>query len=434
MTRRYLLTPLMTGLALCLALAGCSDDEDTNQSSENQPTENQPVDNQTPNQTDNQNQGEEEPTRCEMTTWNCAEFVDGPSLSMRRHGHQSMVLNSGEVLLFTGAARSGDSPASSATNTWEIFDPETDEVVYSDDLPSPRQGASLLQLPNGTPVAVGGRSGPTQLATADYLDVDALEWNALPHMAAPFSQATLLEDGRIAALSASTPSDGGNARIVGQLFDYQVPSWSSASPITLDYERIWNLKFASTPDSKLLMTFAHYVGQNDEGRHLHHVDAILYDPDAGDYDTLETFEISGLSWEETAPSIQSQIVFLPEAEQFLIHLRPTDEDGQSLELHAFLYDPASGSLDPQYVRDPSPGQVRQVLPGDELIYAGGALVQLYQVANDQWRVFTRLPEGIYYTNMDLLPDCRLFFSGERTLDLGDAELRGVDTGFCMPAE
>ena len=408
---------------------GCSDDPDNGENELNNQN------NQTNQNNDNQNNGEE-PQSCDVTSWECDEFVDGPQLNERRHGHQSVVFDNGEVLLLGGLARQADSPASGTTNTWEVFDTEADEVVADDDIPEQRQEASVIQLDNGSVLAIAGRSGNVELASAAHFDPDSLEWTSLPHMNDQYDHATHLPDNRAVALGASS-SGGDQSSITGQVFDPALFEWSSIESIDLDHGQLHNLVSEATPDNELFVVFTHPIDTpdgNDPDLFYFSVSAILYNFEDGTYDELETFEHIGVSLDEMDAAISTTLTYLPDSDTILTQLRTRDDEGAEGPVLAYLFDPASGTLEEQYERDPSPGRVRQVLPGDEIIYASSAQVQLYDVETDTWRAFTSFPEGIYYSSMELLPDCRLFVSGERTLDLSDAELREVDTGYCLPAE
>lgn len=420
--------PSIAAAAFVLTLGiACGDDDEPVEQNQNAAQ----------HQNQNQNQGEnDEVQECTATTWECAEFVDGPDLTERRHGHESVVLDDGRVLLVAGAARVEDSPASGSTNTFEVFEPDTDEIVVHDDLPETRQSPTLLKRDDGSVVAVGGRDGSQQIASVSHFDPDDLEWSELPTMSAGFRNAVQLSDERIVALGSVNP-DGSPSRIVGQVFDPVGYSWSSVESLDLEHDGIWDLIAEVTPDDEILLVYSHAVPPPDGAPPSHFffsVTALLYDFETGDAETIVNFQTLGTSMDPTVVGIHAGVTWLPESEKFLLQLNPRDHEGNEIETVARLYDPATGDLEQLFERDPPPGQVRQVLPGDELLYTGRAQVQLYDVPNATWRSFTALPEGIYYSSVELLPDCRLFMSGERTLELADAELRGVDTGYCVPAE
>lgn len=427
-------------VCLCLVLfaasaAACSDDDDA-ENQEQDPDAglyddaDQGTDTDTGGEPDANQEEPEGPSFCEATSWECSEFVDGPDLSVRRHGHDTVLLHDGRVLLLGGSERIDGGPASGSSNTWEIFDPEENEVAASGELPDVRRSTAIVQLDNGSVLAVGGRDqNNTQVPTVQHFDPERQEWSSIAHMGAPFRRAVTLDDGRVLAAGASHSSDR-NARIVGQVLEPAQDSWSTIEAFETAHEEITNLVFKQTATGDIVAMYTHDVPPPDgapPGIDFFGVTAVTFDFETGAGEELKSFE-------RIAPGMQSAITLLPQMGQALLQIRSFDEDGVEEEALGYLFDPESNELTEKYERDPAPGQVRSLLPGDELIFVGSSQVQLYDVPTDTWRNFTMLPEGIYYTSMQVLPDCRLFVSGERTLNLSDAELRGVDSGYCMPVD
>lgn len=377
---------------------------------------------------DGENDGDQDdpyPESCEVESWNCGEVVDGFALSIRRHGHSTIVLDEGRVLLVGGSERD-ENHTSSGTDTWEVVDTVTEEIIAFEEFEEERRRPSLVQLDGGSVLAVGGldrRGDP--MSSVIHFDPENLVWSSAPGMNAPYRRAVGLHDDGAIALGVTHSS--GHAEILGQIFDPTAYSWSSVQTGTLPHDQVWDLTFETTPHGKALLLYRHLAPPSVQPSDfdVYNASLALFDYDSGDVELVSEFdEIIGVDF-------HLDITFLGDSGEFVVHLRPFDLE-EELDTHAYIVSSDLESVEELYVREPPPGQVLTVLPGDEIIYRGATQMQLFDVPEDRWRNFGALPDGIYYSSKKLLPDCRLFMSGERTLNRPNEELRRLDTAFCIP--
>lgn len=403
---------LMVTLVALFAVVGCSDDPNdavNNNSNANQ-NNNDPNDN-------------DEPTSCEMTSWECEEFEDGFSLTVRRHGHESVVLDDGRVLLLGGSKRAEDSHASTSTNTWEIVDPDTEEIEDTGERPVNREYFAAVKLDTGSVMTVGGEFNHNPLTSIDHFDPETHEWSAeLPEMDRPANSAVVLDDGRVGVVGV----DSSHSEVYGQAFEAESLEWSELEVESLDISDIEDSTIEILPDGQAVVAVT-YVKASQGEVDFFDTRVFVFDLLSGQLEMLEEFELE-------QPHVLVNADWLPTTEKVLVHIRTLDIEQNENPAVGYLFDPATEQLQDQYNRDPSPGSVRTVLPGDEVIFEDGFELQLYDVPTETWRTFPPLPDGIYYSSMDILPDCRMFLSGERTLGVPNEELREVDTGFCHPVD
>lgn len=378
---------------------------------------------------------------CQMEgDWDCEQFVDGADTSIDRIDHQTVVLDGDQVLMIGGRERA-ESGSASGTDTWEVFDVADDSVeVPATEFAPTRRDPSVVRLDNGSALVLGGldHRGDAK-SSVKHFSPDTHEWTELPAMNAAYRQAIGLDDGRVLALAVAhsrNPND-----IVGQVFDVTTLEWSSVSSGELFHHRIDDFWFIQQGDGDILFVYSHRAPQEDQipedeipdefedvDLTIYETTAVRYSPDSGDVEQLKLFDHQSFDFDV-------ELVWLEESQQALVQIETFELDDETLlpvgdETFGYLFDPAGDEFQPHYERDESPGQILQVLPGDQVVFDGGPPLQIHHVGDDAWFDFVQMPSGIYYSTMDLLEDCRLFVSGEWAFP--DEELRGVHTGYCEP--
>lgn len=425
-------------LALCVATAttGCSDD---------------PVDdNQNNNQAQNDNNNDDEPISidCEADTWSCDEFVGGADMDVDRNKHYSVALDNELVLLFSGSYRVDGDPGeagSASTDTWEVFNVEEDEVeVGEQDFEVPRRDPSVIQLEDGSVVLVGGVDDDgDRLSSVKYFSSDSLDWTPLEEMDAPYREAIQLNDGRILALGIGHGSDP--PRIISRSFDLDDLDWSSEPTADLLDDSVDEYAFHQMDDDRLFFVYSYRAPEADQPDVDDDADidptvyervAVAYDLEAGEVEELNRFD-------EQTFGYDFDVVELPNSGDLLWHIvtYDFDDDPEVLsevpeEAVGLRYDVDTGEFDEPYRRDitdidPSrTAQILQVFPGDEILVDLGRPLQMNDVDDGAWYDFRGFPDDKYYESMTLMPDCRLFASGDLPFDWGEEDER-IQTGQCL---
>ncbi len=395
------------------------------------------------------------PASCE-DSWECTDFVEASALSVMRHGHDAIAMSDGKVLMIQGSARESlDIPASSYTNSWELYDTETDEVVVAggeNELVNRRHGFPDNAYLEGQGVLrLGGifRSNPnadgTPLTSVEFFSSSSQEWTRLDDTDFPLSNVDVLADGDVLAYDINDTSDGPTFQ--AQFFNTSDLEWRSGMDASVPgYE---------TPDGFQNNGIQFFDGHamadgtifglvNFEFEEMEPEDdappiivylftALTYDPDSGEVTIIDDFG------DAFGVDVNTSIDALPNSDDVIFHLQYADEFDDELNpdylpTQLYRYSPGGSELELITERDPHPGDVGLILPGDEILYTNPDFLQTYDITNDIWRDFNQFPPNLRYSSMILLDDCRLFVSGQQTLDasLTDDVLTEYDTGYCMP--
>ena len=371
--------------------------------------------------------------------WNCDEFVDGADLSVDRFNHETVVLDDERVLLIAG--HEDDDGAAVRTDTWEVFNVADDSVeVEATEFEQPRRNTSTARLPSDNIMVVGGEDASGDgLTSTKIFDIENLEWIPGPDMNLPYPEAIELDDGRVLALGLRHGTSQDPVEIRGQIFDPDDFDWHSAPTADLPHNQVGDFTADRVYGGDIAVAYGHVAPAADQIPDAELPDgvdvtvyesaAVKYDYDDGTVDTLAEFDHQGVGFE-------FDFVELPYMRKSLLQIDTREYDEEEFEeieaeTLAKLYDPGSESFDEHDTYDSSPGTVVEVVPRDKLIYVDSAPVEIHDVDEQSWVNFVQIPDGIYYTSMDLLADDRLFVSGERSASGHDR--RGVTAGYCEPA-
>ncbi|PYX05983.1 MAG: hypothetical protein DMG88_19840, partial [Acidobacteria bacterium] len=104
---------------------------------------------------------------------NSGNFSNAGTLSSPRQDHAAAVLSDGRVLI-----AGGSSDGTNALNTTDIYDPQAGSVSPGPAMSTPRAKATATTLLDGTVVVIGGSNGTTDLASAEFFDPAANNFNA----------------------------------------------------------------------------------------------------------------------------------------------------------------------------------------------------------------------------------------------------------------
>src|SRR5205809_236596 len=109
---------------------------------------------------------------------NSGNFSNAGTMSSPRQDHAAAVLSDGRVLIVGGS-----SDGTNALNTTDIYDPQAGSVTPGPAMSTPRAKATATTLLDGTVVVIGGSDGTNDLASAEFLDPAANNFNAAGNLA-----------------------------------------------------------------------------------------------------------------------------------------------------------------------------------------------------------------------------------------------------------
>src|SRR2546427_4277907 len=109
---------------------------------------------------------------------NSGNFSSAGTMSSPRQDHAAVVLSDGRVLILGGS-----SDGTNALNTTDIYDPQAGSVTPGPAMSTPRAKATATTLLDGTVVVIGGSDGTNDLASAEFLDPAANNFNAAGNLA-----------------------------------------------------------------------------------------------------------------------------------------------------------------------------------------------------------------------------------------------------------
>src|SRR5437899_2866044 len=104
---------------------------------------------------------------------NPGNFSDAGTMSSPRQDHAAAVLSDGRVLI-----AGGSSDGTNAQNTTDIYDPQAGSVTPGPAMSTPRAKATATTLLDGTILVIGGSNGTSDLASAEFFDPAANNFNA----------------------------------------------------------------------------------------------------------------------------------------------------------------------------------------------------------------------------------------------------------------
>lgn len=431
-----------------------------------------------------------------IEAWECSTLDEGPSLITDRRSPDVVVLDDRHVLIFGGtlAPNEGETFGDRIVTSVEIIDVTTDEIrevgsfdpgtirhaihvgadgsvlffggevfeaeerqpVYTVKRfePDTESWSTLestlsthnpraIELSNGDILFVGGEDDEdTVRHTVDRYDPDTrtLTSAAPTHQPHRFPDVTLLDDGRVLVLHGYNDSDvqgeeedEEEGRIEGEIYDPTADEWTAIASLQLNTRLDRRgLVAEELPDGKVLVLFAHK--ELDEGvdtpmtatswAWLNQVTAATYDRTDDRWEELEVFD-------HTYGGMRPGITRLFDQETYLINLYGDAEDWTP----GYIFDPEGSTWDFRYERRPIPGYVVTVLPGDRVLFDSRSApqhAQIYDTKADSWTNFDAIPDGLYYSTMTLLPDCRLMLVDERGRSGVVTEKTGLETAYCTP--
>src|SRR6266581_2434773 len=109
---------------------------------------------------------------------NSGNFSNAGTMSSPRQDHAAAVLSDGRVLIVGGS-----SDGTNALNTTDIYDPQVGSVSPGPAMSTPRAKATATTLLDGTVVVIGGSDGTSDLASAEFFDPAANNFNTAGSLA-----------------------------------------------------------------------------------------------------------------------------------------------------------------------------------------------------------------------------------------------------------
>src|SRR5437899_6001150 len=109
---------------------------------------------------------------------NSGNFSNAGTMSSPRQDHAAAVLSDGRVLI-----AGGSSDGTNALNTTDIYDPQAGSVTPGPAMSTPRAKATATTLLDGTILVIGGSNGTADLASAEFFDPAANNFNAAGSLA-----------------------------------------------------------------------------------------------------------------------------------------------------------------------------------------------------------------------------------------------------------
>src|SRR3989441_769289 len=109
---------------------------------------------------------------------NSGNFSNAGTMSSPRQDHAAALLSDGRVLI-----AGGSSDGTNALNTTDIYDPQAGSVTPGPAMSTPRAKATATTLLDGTILVIGGSNGTADLASAEFFDPAANNFNAAGSLA-----------------------------------------------------------------------------------------------------------------------------------------------------------------------------------------------------------------------------------------------------------
>jgi hypothetical protein len=201
---------------------------------------------------------------CEIYSPAIDHWSPSASMSTPRFGALAATLSDGRVFV-TGGAFNPTQDGSFDVNldpldTSETFNPATDAFSPGPPYLDPVTDPTLVSLPDGHLLAIGGRQGSRiRTATTQELDPRTGTWSIRASPTA-FGLGTLLPDGRVLVIGAA-PGEGFFAVGGGAIYDPAIDLWTPITPPPADHVpglaavlpdgRVLTVGFGSPPDAAI---------------------------------------------------------------------------------------------------------------------------------------------------------------------------------------
>jgi Kelch motif len=175
---------------------------------------------------------------CEIYNPSIDHWAPSATMATPRFGPLAATLPDGRVFV-TGGAFNPTQDGSFDLNldpldTSEIFNPATAAFTPGPPYLDPVTNPTLVSLPNGHLLAIGGRQGSRILTpTTQELDPETGRWSIRATPTA-FDVGTLLPDGRVMVIGA-TPREGSFGAGGGAIYDPAVDLWTPITPAPSGY-------------------------------------------------------------------------------------------------------------------------------------------------------------------------------------------------------
>jgi N-acetylneuraminic acid mutarotase len=190
------------------------------------------------------------------------------ALNTARFGHTATLLADGKVLVTGGRICANNT--CSEFGSAELYDPASGTWSPAGSLSVPRHAHIAVRLQSGKVLVAGGFNGTTTWNTAELYDPDSGTWSGTGELSAPraFATATLLADGRVLV------AGGGGATFLSsaEIYDPATGRWSPAG--TMNVARGFHTA-TRLADGRVLVASGAAITPS---RLILHLSAELFDP------------------------------------------------------------------------------------------------------------------------------------------------------------
>ncbi len=165
--------------------------------------------------------------KCEIYFPKKNEWMETDSMKIQRIEAEIVKLNDGRILVIGGRTMFGEGPAAEegATETCEIYNPETGKWKLTNSLSMKRTGHSAVLLSNGKVLVSGGNwwGGPEE-ASCEIFDLSTETWGIVTPMniGRNYHNSILLDNNKVMVI-------GGNNKTC-EVYDYLTDLWSYVAP------------------------------------------------------------------------------------------------------------------------------------------------------------------------------------------------------------
>ncbi len=319
-----------------------------------------------------------------------------PALTMNapRAAHTATLLPDGKVLLAGGFRPQGT--AEIAIASAELYDPQTNSFMPTNDMNEPRSGHTATLLPNGKVLIVGGWGPNQRLATAELYDPAAGTFSYAASLFEPRASmtATLLQDGRV--LIAGGDFARNSPQLVAEIYDPAANTFTLTGSLHDGRSAHTATRLA---DGTVLFAGGHSAGSAVLAS------AEIYDPQTGAF--KPTGSMNRVRHKHAA-------VLLPDDTVLLIG-GSNQDDWRGKYSSAELYDAQTGT----FVEAASLNSERFKLAdaavllqnGNVLVSGGHAQMELFDTRHERFLLSQRLDNHYYFAVMTVLQDGRVLITG-----------------------
>ena len=314
-------------------------------------------------------------SQAKLMTFGHDQWFPAGTPKWERTYHTSSLLPDGRVLLVGGSGRSmfqddGEENVFRGIKdlfSSEIYDPNTNEWIETDEMTHKRSRAQVISLSDGDVMIIGGRSGVDIISSTEIYRLESESWEeSVPMNYSRMSHSAVeLMDGRFMVTGGLQSVGSGESLASAEIYDPSTNEWMVVR--SMNYPRLGH-QSTLLSDGRMLVTGGATAKEPESKDMYPGISAEIYDPSADEWTV-----ISNMNY--------------PRQDHVAILIAQTIGEASQFKDKVLLFG------------------------GANQLGAAITSVEEYDVLRNEWSIITRMPEGRTLLTATLIQDCFVLIVG-----------------------